>query len=115
MKTYKRFVSNADAKDTLGFIEEDVETLIQHLDNEDATNDKLQVESLSGVVSAVAGGIAIKTKSLLNKLKSEKDGFKKQDILGQMILLSTYGSMVGAAASVKNQSVLKKLTGRKIK
>lgn len=115
MKTYKSYVSNADAKDTLGFIEEDVDTLIQQLDVADVIDDNLQVESISGIVSAVAGGIAIKSKSLLNKLKSEKDGFKKQDILGQMILLSTYGSMVGAAAAVKNQSVIRKLTGRKIK
>ena len=115
MKTYNSYVSNADATDTLGFIEEDVDTLLQHLDIDDDTSDKLQLESLSGVVSAIAGGITIKSKSLLGKLKSEKDGFKKQDILGQMILLSTYGSMVSAASSVKNQSVLKKLTGRKIK
>jgi hypothetical protein len=115
MKTYNTFVSNADAEDTLGFIEEDVDTLLQHLDIDDETSDKLQLESLSSVVAGVAGALAIKSKSLLNKLKNEKDGFKKQDILGQMILLSTYGSMVGAAASVKNQSVLKKLTGRKVK
>ena len=64
MKTYKRFVSNADAEDTLGFIEEDVDTLIQQLDVADVIDDNLQLESLSGVVSAVAGGIAIKIKSL---------------------------------------------------
>lgn len=115
MKTYNTFHKEDAADDTLGFIEEDVDTLIKHLDLDDDTGEKLQMESLSTVVSAVAGGIAIKSKSLLSKLRNEKDGFKKQDILGQMILLSTYGSMVGAAASVKNQTVLRKLTGRKIK
>jgi hypothetical protein len=115
MKQYKKFVKDYLQDDGLGFIEEDVDTLIKHMDVDDDTGDNLQLESLSSVVSAVAGGIAIKSKSLLGKLKSEKDGFRKQDILGQMILLSTYGSMVGAAASVKNQSVLRKLTGRKMK
>lgn len=115
MKTYNNYVKDYLQDDGLGFIEEDVDTLIKHMNVDDETSDKLQLESLSSVVAGVAGGIAIKSKSLLSKLKSEKDGFRKQDILGQMILLSTYGSMVGAAAGVKNQSILRKLTGRKIK
>jgi hypothetical protein len=115
MKTYNNYVKDYLHEDGLGFIEEDIDTLIKHMDIADDTGDKLQLESLSSVVSAVAGGIAIKNKSLLNKLKNEKDGFKKQDILGQMVLLATYGSMVGAAAGVKNQSILKKLTGRRMK
>ena len=41
-------------------------------------------------------------------MKGEKDMLKRQDILAEMILLSTYGSMVGAASAVKNQSLINK-------
>jgi hypothetical protein len=115
MKRYNKFVRDYCNEGGLGFIEEDVETLIQHLDIYDDTSDNLQMESLSSVVNGVTAGIAIKTKSLLSKLRSEKDAFEKQNILGQMILLSTYGSLVAAAAGVKNQSMMRKLVGKRIK
>jgi hypothetical protein len=115
MKTYNKFVRDYCDVGGIGFIEEDIDTLIQHLDLDDDTSDNLQMESLSSVVTAVTGGIAIKTKSLLSKLRSENDGIEKQNILGQMILLSTYGSLVGAAAGVKNQSMMRKLVGKRIK
>jgi len=115
MKTYNKFVKDYCDEDGMGFIEEDIDTLINHFDLDDESSEKLQLESLSSVVAGVAAGITIKSKSLLSKLKSEKDGFKKQDILGQMILLSTYGSMVGAAGAIKNLSILRKLSGGKRK
>ena len=76
-------------EDTLGFIAEDVDTLIQHLDIDDDTGDKLQLESLSSVVSGVAAGIAIKSKSLLTKLRSEKE---KKGLAGTFVLPFTESS-----------------------
>ena len=113
MKQYKTFVKDYCDEGGMGFIEDDIDILNQHFGLDEDDSENVQLESLSSMVSAVAGGITIKSKSLLSKLRSEKDGFKKQDILGQMILLSTYGSMVGAAGAMKNQSIIRKLMGGK--
>jgi len=47
----------------------------------------------------------------LTKLKSEKDAFLKLNIVGEMVLLSTYGSVFAAAVSGKNTSILNKVKG----
>ena len=118
MKTYSAFtgeIKNEFDDIDMEKLDDDVETLLQHLEIAGDDCERLQLESLSSVVSAISGALAIKAKSLLTKLKNENDAIKKHNILGDMILISTYGSMVSAAASVKNRSVLNKITkGRRV-
>ena len=89
-----------------------IKQLVEHLVSERIISQEfLQERSMSGLVSGIAGVLAIKSKSLLSKLKSEKDAFKKLNVLGEMILFSTYGSMMAAAVSGKNTSILNKVKG----
>ena len=89
-----------------------IKQLTEHLVSEGIISQEfLQERSMSGLVAGVASVLAIKSKSLLTKLKSEKDAFKKINLLGEMVLYSTYGSMMAAAVSGKNTSILNKVKG----
>ena len=89
-----------------------IKQLTEHLVSERIISQEfLQERSMSGLVTGVAGVLAIKGRSLLTKLKSEKDAFIKLNIIGEMVLLSTYGSVFAAAVSGKNTSILNKVKG----
>jgi hypothetical protein len=89
-----------------------IKQLTEHLVSDRIISQEfLQERSMSGLVTGVAGVLAIKTRSLLTKLKSEKDAFLKLNIVGEMVLLSTYGAVFAAAVSGKNTSILNKVKG----
>ena len=113
-RTYQSFSEHLDEQ----FKDEDVvdtgliKQLTEHLVSERIISQEfLQERSMSGLVSGVAGVLAIKGRSLLTILKSEKDAFLKLNIIGEMVLLSTYGSVFAAAVSGKNTSILNKVKG----
>jgi hypothetical protein len=113
-RTYKSFSEHLDEQ----FKDEDVvdtgliKQLTEHLVGERIISKEfLNERSMSGLVTGVAGVLAIKGRSLLSKLKSEKDAFQKLNIVGEMVLLSTYGSVFSAAVSGKNTSILNKVKG----
>ena len=89
-----------------------IKQLTEHLVSDRIISQEfLQERSMSSLVTGVAGVLAIKTRSLLTKLKSERDAFLKLNIVGEMVLLSTYGSVFAAAVSGKNTSILNKVKG----
>jgi len=110
MDTFKDFIDDRYREDsdvdTNGAIKQITEHLIE---TKVISQEFLNEVSLGGLVTGVSAVLAMKAKSQLRKVKTGDDTNEKIEALGEMVLISIYGSMMSAAVAGKNSTVLKKL------
>lgn len=119
MNTFKDFIDDRYKDDSAVETDGAIKQITEHLvETKVISQEFLHEVNLGGLVTGISAVLAMKAKSQLSKVKTGDDTNKKIEALGEMVLISIYGSMMAAAVAGKTSSVLRKLKalgGRKRK